>query len=758
MLPLKMRSRKTMFAIASICMCAGTTAVSQELDLAELFNLDIEVTVASKKAESLSDAPGMIVAYSENDIRNLGQYSINDLANQTTGYSSYYIYGERVLESRGQKAGSFNNNKHLLLIDGIPVHNARNYKAPIEEVSLLGAQRVEFLKGPGSALYGTGAFYGVVSVIPKTLPENGSWSSAMLTLSSEDFSKRVQAASVVRTDAGMFSLTASYFDKDASMTNTMTIVPDSTFIIDNTSGDTPDTTVVTSHEFDGFTGGDTTDIDQLDYDDQNSQFVNMSYKLIDGGLEGLGFGFIYTRKSGGLGEFWGGKSHIANNLLWETAIPYIKYQRDFTDNFSFNSYLKGNYSVENGHFNGIGSYRSQVADVEVLTEGSWDFGDGGALIAGLNYDLRKELSKGGYFNGSHGTNILEVSYWNPSLLFHTVSAYAQYQIEFDVLSGLKLTAGLRSDNGISNEGSGATNPTTGEALDREGNSFTKVSPRAGIVQKFSDVINAKLLYGTALRSPGIKEFGLIEESRNTITAIGSNVTLEDVGAEVINTFEGSVNFSFPQFKATVGGYYNITTDALDGYSITVQDSTQKDTTLNVFGNSDNDIKGGGIEVDIQAMPIQEIKIMIGGSYGKSTAVVDSSYTKIEGTDTTTVITQVDHQVYGVPTGKINAAVSYNHSGAFKFAVTPSLRYYLGYRLNGDSNLSDGDLKDKNGITDGYAVLDLNLRLPVNEHLGFEVLGKNLTNTEFYQPGGNGIASVNPKIKGPSVALSLVGQF
>src|SRR5437868_232 len=84
----------------------------------------------------------------------------------TAGYSSYSMYGENVFETRGQKAGAFVNNKHLVLIDGIPVNHGRGNSAIIgENFPLFFANRVEFLKGPASALYGTGAFFGVVNVV-----------------------------------------------------------------------------------------------------------------------------------------------------------------------------------------------------------------------------------------------------------------------------------------------------------------------------------------------------------------------------------------------------------------------------------------------------------------------------------------------------------------------------------------------------------------------------------------------------------------
>ena len=131
-------------------------ASEEDRALAEMLNLN--ATVASKNAASVSRSPGMVTVYQADDIRRLGYYTLADLADVTAGYSSQVVYGEKVFESRGQKAGSFINNKHLVLVDGIPVNHARGNKAMIDEnFPLFFADRVEFLQaGPPRPSTGRG--------------------------------------------------------------------------------------------------------------------------------------------------------------------------------------------------------------------------------------------------------------------------------------------------------------------------------------------------------------------------------------------------------------------------------------------------------------------------------------------------------------------------------------------------------------------------------------------------------------------------
>ena len=59
------------------------------------------------------------------------------------------------------------NNKFLLLIDGVPLYDGDMYTTmPIDSyVPLVDVKQVEVIKGPGSAVYGTNAFAGVVNVV-----------------------------------------------------------------------------------------------------------------------------------------------------------------------------------------------------------------------------------------------------------------------------------------------------------------------------------------------------------------------------------------------------------------------------------------------------------------------------------------------------------------------------------------------------------------------------------------------------------------
>jgi outer membrane receptor protein involved in Fe transport len=740
----------------------------EDLDLSALFDLDMTVTVASKKAEKVSDAPSMVVAYSSDDMKNLGYYTIRDLANLTTGYSSQYNIGIHTLETRGQKASGFDNNKHLLMVDGIPVRHARAGYIPIDEdMSLYGAQRVEFMKGPGSALYGTGAFSGVINVVGKDLTENGTEASAKMSFGSDNLDKSLMSYVVTKNDNGQFKANGSFFDKEASGDYIKTTAP-------NEVMDTIES--------------------QRNWDDRNTLNLNVSYNH----KSGAGIGFFYNKKTTGIGEFWGGGSSQMNDMTLEMIIPYIKYQKELNDIVSLNSYVLGNQSTEKVFQNPgytkhsylfnktpiiyhdytidslagnetiivsktdtirvlytdtikvkvgndldttyytsadatefitdtvvgdwAGTYERKTVNMEALVEATVDF-DIGSFIIGANYDLRKTLSSE---NGIEDASTGEFDYWagsgrdswpsrehssfDASENFHTISFYGQYQKEIPVLSGLKVTAGFREDIGIT-----------------ESNNFNQFSPRLALVQKLTDFLNIKALYGTALKAPGIKEVSVNSEIKNKE---GNTVKVSDLEAESIKSYEAGLNLVLPKVTASVAVFYNETKDII---------GVEKVKGENLFVNQNGYILSRGIEVNVQAMPVQYLKLMVGGSYALANKTYNEE-TKIEATFT------------GVPVSKANGAISYINGSKVPFTVTPSFNYIYSYANGGDVD-SRETIKDHNG---SFYTVDANATVNPFEHFGFEVMVRNLTNNTPYRPAD--FTGVHIKDAETSVKFSVTANF
>ncbi len=137
-----------------------------EPDEAELFRAEERVvTVASRYAQTIAQAPNIVTVLTDREIRTRGYRTLSDLLRSMPG-----IYVTTSKESRGlawfRGVASPDNNKFLLLIDGVPLYDGVYTHAWIDNyVPLVDVKQVEVIKGPGSAVYGTNAFAGVVNIV-----------------------------------------------------------------------------------------------------------------------------------------------------------------------------------------------------------------------------------------------------------------------------------------------------------------------------------------------------------------------------------------------------------------------------------------------------------------------------------------------------------------------------------------------------------------------------------------------------------------
>jgi outer membrane receptor for ferrienterochelin and colicins len=158
----------------------------------ELFML--LVTTASKAEEKAEDAPGVMSVLTAREIKLFGAQTLKDAVNYITGATALTNFQNRNgIAIRGDQQGSPFSKHVLILIDGRPVRenlNGGSYSSVLAMFPLAGVERIELIRGPGSVLYGTGAYSGVVNVIMKKYAkpafnlsvQGGSFETALATL------------------------------------------------------------------------------------------------------------------------------------------------------------------------------------------------------------------------------------------------------------------------------------------------------------------------------------------------------------------------------------------------------------------------------------------------------------------------------------------------------------------------------------------------------------------------------------------------
>ena len=138
----------------------------REPDESEFFAFDQKlVTVATRFAQSPKKAPNVVTVIDAQQIRERGYRTISDAFRDLPGA---YVWtaqeGRKLVALRG--VVSADNNKILLLVDGVPLYDGVYTHAWIDDyLPLHHVRQIELIEGPGSAIYGTNAFAGVINVV-----------------------------------------------------------------------------------------------------------------------------------------------------------------------------------------------------------------------------------------------------------------------------------------------------------------------------------------------------------------------------------------------------------------------------------------------------------------------------------------------------------------------------------------------------------------------------------------------------------------
>lgn len=143
-----------------------------ELSVEELLNINI--STASKFPRSLTQSAGIVSVYSAEEIALFGGRDLSEVLAKITGISPINgtPAGRYRLAMRGDLP-SINNNHVLVLLNGVPL-NRESYGGGLWLQSIMTAiplkmlKQIEVIRGPGSVLYGTNAYTGVINLITRS--------------------------------------------------------------------------------------------------------------------------------------------------------------------------------------------------------------------------------------------------------------------------------------------------------------------------------------------------------------------------------------------------------------------------------------------------------------------------------------------------------------------------------------------------------------------------------------------------------------
>ncbi len=139
-----------------------------KLPIEQLLNLEVEG--ASKFPQKVTEAPASVTVVTAAEIRDFGHRTLADVLRSIKGLHVSHDRNYSYLGVRGFSRPADYNTRVLLLVDGHRFNDNVYDQASIGsefpiDIDLI--DRVEFVPGPGSSLYGSNAFFGVVNVITR---------------------------------------------------------------------------------------------------------------------------------------------------------------------------------------------------------------------------------------------------------------------------------------------------------------------------------------------------------------------------------------------------------------------------------------------------------------------------------------------------------------------------------------------------------------------------------------------------------------
>ena len=166
-----MKPSRLSVCLSLACLPAATWGAGMDLadmDIEALLNMKVES--ASKFAQPLAKAPSSVSVVTHEEIHAQGWRSLAEILRSIKGLHVTYDRSYSYLGVRGFGIPGDYNTRFLLLVDGVRVNDALYEQAYLGNEFLLDVDtidRVEFVPGAGSSIYGSNAVLGVINVITR---------------------------------------------------------------------------------------------------------------------------------------------------------------------------------------------------------------------------------------------------------------------------------------------------------------------------------------------------------------------------------------------------------------------------------------------------------------------------------------------------------------------------------------------------------------------------------------------------------------
>ena len=523
-------------ALFSIAVASTIPLVANATDEQDLFSLsfedllNVQVDIASKTSETLSSVPSTMSVFSRKQIQALGVDNAYEVMNFVPGMQSTRGDWVGAVPKDHARGVYLDSGNVLVMINGERVNESSFGKAsvympyiPIEVI-----EKIEFIRGPGSALYGSNAFLGVMNIVT---------------------SKERNALQLVVGNNGRYGATGQF----------------------NTSF-SDDTALFASFSYDQ-KGGESYPQGVKDPLEAIYLEAGVDYKKLQ-------LRARYNETS--LDEFLNLAGYSTQNQhTSDNTFVGIKYNWINNDKLKLDSsysYTKHNISSAGliAAFDDIPDFLLgpawQTTDSKFETELSYQFENQWQLAAGIEYAEAKQVEAGvrtNYYDDESMLVIIDPAYYQQGIVtvmdfpefaslkytFETYSAYGQLKIPYS--DSLTLFVGARYD----------------DVKDID----SKLSPRLAGVYVINPEHTVKVQYGESFRTPVTNELF----SNDDVTV--GNPSLR---SESVKTTELVWHYQTSELQANAVLFYNELNDFIN------IEPTQSNDALFTFTNSFNTQNSG----------------------------------------------------------------------------------------------------------------------------------------------------------------------
>ncbi len=197
----------SLLAMAPVCAAPGPDLTN--LSLEDL--LQVEVTTASKYKQDAREAPSQVQVITADEIRLYGWRTLGEALGNLPGFYTSDDGAYQYLGTRGFLTPGDYSTRFQLLLNGQRLNDNIFEQAQFGQpfpLDMALVERIEIISGPGSAMYGSNALFGVINVIARD-PSSMKGSTGSIGLGTKGW-RELRAATSTRLGEDGPSLLASF--------------------------------------------------------------------------------------------------------------------------------------------------------------------------------------------------------------------------------------------------------------------------------------------------------------------------------------------------------------------------------------------------------------------------------------------------------------------------------------------------------------------------------------------------------------------